>query len=108
MRIKYPRRMQMSIFHRLFVCVIAYIRDHVYEKLTVNHIAQELHFSRSYLCHIYKLETGQTLSDRIRHEKISEAKFLLQYSSFSLTDIAHKLGFCSQSHFTYVFRKETE
>jgi YesN/AraC family two-component response regulator len=84
-----------------------FISDHIYEKLSVGYIAQKLRYSRSHLSHVYKNETKETIRSRIQHSKIIEAKRLLQYSSFSLNDIRHKLGFCSQSHFTGVFRKET-
>lgn len=84
-----------------------YISSHIYEKLTVNHIAQKLHYSRSHLSHTYKHETGETILDGIRYRRILEAKRLIQYSSLSLTDIGSKLDFCSQSHFINVFRKET-
>ncbi|MDR1636781.1 MAG: AraC family transcriptional regulator [Treponema sp.] len=92
----------------ILVCKIhRYISTNIYEKLTVNHIAQKLHLSRSHLSHVYKHETGETITDGIRHRKILEAKRLIQYSSLSLTDIGSKLGFCSQSHFIDVFRKES-
>ncbi|WP_138750764.1 helix-turn-helix transcriptional regulator [Paenibacillus sinopodophylli] len=84
-----------------------YIKEHLYESLTVSEIAEALHFSRSHLSHVYKRETGETLSDRIRKEKISEAMQLLEHSSLTLNDIGHKLGFSSQSHFTDIFRRET-
>ena len=84
-----------------------YINTHINEKLTINHIAQDLHYSRSYLAHVYKRETGETISDRIQNRKIAEAMILLRYSSLSLIDIGYKLGFCSQSHFSEIFRKVT-
>jgi YesN/AraC family two-component response regulator len=84
-----------------------YITNHIYEKLTISYIAQKFHFSRSYLSHVYKHETGETITGRIQYSKSLEAKRLLQYSPLSLTDIGFELGFCSQSHFSDVFRKET-
>ena len=83
-----------------------YITAHIYEKLTVDHIAQKLHFSRSHLSHVYKRETGETITAGIKHRKIIEAKRLIQYSSLSLTGIGSRLGFCSQSHFIDVFQKQ--
>lgn len=82
-----------------------HIREHVYEQLTVNQIAEALHFSRSHLAHIFKSETGKTMVEAIQEEKIAEATWLIESSSLSLTEIGLKLGFCSQSHFTRVFRK---
>ena len=82
-----------------------FIREHVYEDLTVNQIAEAMHFSRSHLAHIFKSETGKALMEVIQEEKITEATRLIESSLFSLTEIALKLGFCSQSHFTRTFRK---
>jgi AraC-like DNA-binding protein len=84
-----------------------YIDSHINDKITVSHIAQKLGFSRSHLAHVYKLETEKTITEEIHHRKILEAKRLIQYTSLSLTDIGSRLGFCSQSHFINVFRKET-
>ena len=84
-----------------------YINEHKNEPLSVGHIAEALHISTSYLSHVYKQETGETICDFIRQKKIAEAKLLLKYTSLSLTDIWEKLGFCSQSHFTDIFRKGT-
>ncbi|KQN99892.1 helix-turn-helix transcriptional regulator [Paenibacillus sp. Leaf72] len=83
-----------------------YIKEHLYDSLTVSEIAEALHFSRSHLSHAYKRETGETLSDRIRKERISAAMQLLEHTSLTLNDIGQKLGFSSQSHFTDIFRRE--
>ena len=85
----------------------SYISEHIYEPLSVRQIAEALNISTSYLSHLYKRETGETITDFIRYKKISEAKLLLQYSELTLTDIGEQLGFCSQSHFTDIFHKET-
>lgn len=84
-----------------------YIREHVYEELTVARIAEAMSFSRSHLAHIFKAETGRTLMEVIQEEKIHEAERLIELTPLSLTEIGLKLGFCSQSHFARVFRKIT-
>jgi AraC-like DNA-binding protein len=90
------------------VCKVnRYIASHPYQRLTVNLLAQKLHYSRNHLSREYRKATGETLISKIHHEKILEAKHLLLYSSQSLIDIWDRLGFCSQSHFTKIFHKET-
>lgn len=84
-----------------------YINEHIYEPLSVYGIADALHISTSYLSHIHKKETGESISDYIRRKKISEAIWLLKHTSFSVTYIYGKLNYCSQSYFTDIFRKET-
>lgn len=87
-------------------CVL-YIREHIYEPLTVRQISEAMHFSKSHLAHVFKSETGDTLIDVIQQEKISEARRLIEFAPLSLTEIGQRLGFCSQSHFTRVFHQIT-
>lgn len=84
-----------------------YIREHIYEPLTVRQISEVMHFSKSHLAHVFKSETGDTLIDVIQQEKISEAKRLIDFAPLSLTEIGQRLGYCSQSHFTRVFHQIT-
>lgn len=85
---------------------ISYIKDNIYEDISVADVTEAMHFSRSYLSHKFKDETGMTLEAYIRKEKVAEAKLLLE-SNIPLSTIAQMLGFSSQSHFTQVFKKET-
>ncbi|OMD70154.1 hypothetical protein BSK48_16130 [Paenibacillus odorifer] len=85
----------------------SFVRGNLYGRLSIGEIARELHCSRSHLAHVYKSETGETLTARIRLEKIFEAKLLLEHSSFPLSNIAQKLGYSSQSHLADTFRKVT-
>ena len=84
----------------------AYIREHIYEKLTVDGIADALHFDKSYLSHRFHEETGVTILAFIHREKIEEAKLLLR-SHIPISDISEELGFSLQSHFTAVFKRFT-
>jgi len=84
-----------------------YIDEHIYEPLYVHEIANALHVSVSYLSHMYKKETGESISDYIRRRKMEEAKQLLRYTTFPVTCIYEMLSYCSQSYFSDIFRKET-
>lgn len=83
-----------------------YINNHIYENITIGDISKALGYSQSHLSHIYKKETGETIYQRVQHEKIAEAKYLLLNPLFSLNDVQSKLGYCSQSHFTQHFKRE--
>ena len=83
----------------------AYVRDHLYKPLTVKSIAERFHVSASYLSSVFKEETHQTVREFIRQEKMEEAKRLLQDSSIPIAEVGQRLGYCSQSHFTDVFRR---
>ncbi len=83
-----------------------YIRDNLYEKLTVASVSAAVRFSASYVSHKFREETGETMEQYIRKMKVAEAKLLLR-ARLPLTQIASDLCFASQSHFTNTFKQET-
>lgn len=82
-----------------------YIYAHIKERITIEDLADELGVSASYLSRLFKKETGDSVSAYIREKKIEMAKNLLQYSDYSVIDIANRLSFSSQSHFIQQFRE---
>lgn len=82
-----------------------YIYAHIKERITIEDLADELGVSASYLSRLFKKETGDSVSAYIRKQKIEIAKNLLQYSEYSMIDIANRLSFSSQSHFIQQFRE---
>ncbi|MBW4085551.1 helix-turn-helix domain-containing protein [Paenibacillus sp. S150] len=84
-----------------------YIFNHLYEELTLGRLAGVVGQNASYLSQQFKKETGFTVSDYIRRERIEEAKRLMELPGVSLSDIAIRLHFNDQSYFTKVFKKYT-
>lgn len=83
-----------------------YVCSHRTEKMTAESIADILGISRGYLSTLFKKETGISISDYIRREKLGAAANMLIYSDFSYSDIAEYFGFASQSHFIQCFKRE--
>lgn len=84
---------------------IEYIYTHIYDRITVEDLAEYTKLSASYLSRLFKKELGISISDYIREKKIAKAQNLLKYSDFSMTEIANYLSFSSQSHFIQTFEK---
>lgn len=82
-----------------------YIYDHLHEQIRVSDLADYVGLNESYLSVLFKKETGKAVSDYVRERRIEAAEGMLRYSDMSYSDIANILSFCSQSHFTSVFRK---
>ena len=82
-----------------------YIYSHIKERITIEDLADEFGVSASYLSRLFKKETGISVSAYIRQQKIEIAKNLLQFSGYSIIDIANRLSFSSQSHFIQQFRE---
>jgi len=82
-----------------------YIYSHIKERITIEDLADALGVSASYLSRLFKKETGDSVSTYIRQQKLEMAKNLLQYSDYSMIEIANRLSFSSQSHFIQQFRE---
>ena len=83
-----------------------YIYAHIKERITIESLAEEFDVSASYFSRLFKKETGISVSDYIRDQKIEIAKNLLQFSYYSRIEIANRLSFSSQSHFIQMFREK--
>ncbi len=74
---------------------------------SVAHYAQLLHTTPQNLNAACKKHTGNTAYFILAHHITEEAKRLLLYTELSISEIAYKLGFKDNSHFSKYFRKNT-
>lgn len=84
--------------------IISYIDQHLLEPLDLEQIADEFHFSTSYICRIFKASTGTTIAKYISSRRISQAKMLLT-KGYNVSDAAAKCGFEDYSNFYKAFTK---
>jgi AraC-like DNA-binding protein len=87
--------------------VKGYVASHLYERITVAEVAENLGLSASYLNSSFKQQTGSCITDYIQMKKIEEAKTLLSAGADSIADIWTNLGYYDQSHFSRIFKKHT-
>jgi len=83
-----------------------YISTNVEDKMELDDIAKKFYISRYYLSHYFKKETGFTLVQYITNQKIIAAKALLK-EGYSVTEVATRLSYNSDSHFISVFKKSS-
>lgn len=84
---------------------IHYIEEHLYEKISLNKIAEHINVTPSYLSTLFKQEVRETITQYIWRKKIEEAQRLLLFTTKSYSEISFLLQFNSQSHFIQVFKK---
>jgi AraC family transcriptional activator of pobA len=75
---------------------------------TVQHIANQLNLSPTYLSDLLKNLTGLTAQQHIHEKLIEKAKELLSTSNLSVSEIAYKLGFEFPQSFNKLFKKKTD
>jgi len=82
-----------------------YLEEMVEYPLTLNHICDRFNVSKSYLCRIFKEETGHSVMDYYINLKIGRAKVLIREGNLNLTQIAEKLGYSGIHHFSRIFKE---
>jgi AraC-like DNA-binding protein len=74
-------------------------------RLEITGVARELDVSVSYLCRLFRAQTGLSMSDYRRILRLRTALEPLLDREIGLGSLADRLGFASHSHFTLAFRK---
>lgn len=87
------------------VLCIDYIFRHLHDSITLQELSKEVGLTPAYLSVLFKKETGLPLSDFIQVQRIEEAKNLLRFSEYRISEISNHLAFNSQSYFTSVFKR---
>jgi AraC-like DNA-binding protein len=83
--------------------IMDYINSHITDDLSVNTIANALFLNRSYIMHLFKLETGYTIGKYIAEKRLFLAKQYIQNGS-SVTQACYQSGFKNYSAFYRAFK----
>lgn len=75
------------------------------EPLDLSTLARDLACSPFHLCHVFRRQTGFTLSEFQHQIRLRCGLEAVAERSRSLTELASALGYASHSHFTYFFRR---
>lgn len=85
----------------------SYIRAHLHHDFSLVEIANALEFSPRHFFRLFKNTFGSTPYQYVLQKRIDKAKVLLTARRLPITEIAARLGFVDQSHFTVCFRNAT-
>ena len=85
--------------------VLAWLRAHYAEHVTVDAAARCAHLSKYHLCRQFRRMTGVTLMGYLLELRLSCARRLLSETDQSISAIAQNCGFGSSSHFCTLFRR---
>lgn len=85
--------------------VIAYINDHLYDKIKIEELAEITPWKLHHFIRIFSQYIGQTPYQYILSKKVELAEALLTETDQPINEIAYDLGFHSYSNFCIAFRK---
>ena len=71
--------------------------------LTIETVARLVGITAQHLCRVLRRERGLSFADLLRDVRLREARRLLRESSYSMKEIAFRVGFRHPSQFTRVF-----
>jgi AraC-like DNA-binding protein len=83
--------------------LLEYIRIHYRDSLTLSDLAEQFHLSSKYLSRYFKEKFHITISEYIRHLRMTHAKELLETTDLSITEVAAQSGFSGVSFFIRQF-----
>ncbi len=84
---------------------IDYMDARYREPITLDDTSQYLKISKSYLCNLFKKETGKTFSQYLNELRIEKSKKMLLEENLPILDVALSVGFNNQNYYNLIFKK---
>lgn len=85
--------------------VYYYVRDHLGEDLSLDTLAEKLYFSKYYIAHAFKRETGMSLHRYIAEKRMEHALNLLMQGT-PVHRAAAACGYADETYFIRAFKKK--
>ena len=85
---------------------IAYIDEHISEKITLKELADCANMSEKYFCSFFSEQTGSTPIEYVNRLRVEKACEMLKMHKTSVTDAALETGFESLSYFIRRFKRQ--
>lgn len=101
-----PNATQQTIYHQRIDTVIAYVRTHLEEDLSLETLAAVAGFSPFHFHRLFKAITNETINELTNRLRLERAAALLRaIPTLSITDAAFACGFNSIAVFSRAFKK---
>lgn len=85
--------------------MLEYVKLHYKEQITLDTLAERLHFNARYLSQLFKKESGMNFVDYLNKVRIDKAKILLRQGNATMDGIASEVGYCDAKYFAKTFKK---
>jgi two-component system response regulator YesN len=86
--------------------VLRYIQENFYDRnLSIKTIAEYTYLTPTYLCLIFKKETGKTINQYITEVRIEKSKEYLKNRKIKIYEIASRVGYSDANYYAKVFEK---
>ncbi|QGQ44888.1 response regulator [Metabacillus sediminilitoris] len=87
--------------------VKTWIHHHLSENITIKKMADNVYLNPTYLCEIFKVQTGETILNYVTNARLKKAKELLEKTDMKIYDIATNVGYQDTKYFSRLFKQWT-
>lgn len=81
-------------------------QEYTEASFSLDYLADSIGISTAYMCRLYKLYTGTTITDRLSFLRMKKARELLLETQLSVNEVAERVGYSNATYFYRVFKKE--
>lgn len=81
------------------------ILGNIYSDLDLRFLADKVNLSVTYMCNLFKKETGISIGQYIKNVRMEKAKELLRNTNLRLNDIYPQVGYSSLTYFCNTFKE---
>ena len=86
--------------------IIAFIGEHLTEKINCSRLASEFNISANYIAQLFAREMSCGFSEYVRNQRLELAQQLLINSNMNVSEIADYCGFNQTNYFIKVYKKQ--
>lgn len=106
MEISCPKHRSEPAENRIIEEIHDYLLDNLDKRFTIEELAKKYLLNTTTLKEMFKSEYGMSLANHMRQHRMEKAAELLSGSDMGVEEIAHKVGYETQSKFTAAFKKQ--
>jgi len=92
-------------FSDLSVKIIIYLEEEYASQITLDALAEEMGYSKNYICNVFRKDTGFTIINYLNFIRIRHAAEMFSYSDREISYICETVGFKNMSHFVHTFKR---
>ena len=87
--------------------ILLYLRRNYNKNISLESLSEELHYSKSYISHLFKTFHGSTIKYCVNYIRVEYARNLLINTDYPVSQIAFDLGYMDANYFTKVYKSIT-
>ncbi|MDR3644585.1 MAG: AraC family transcriptional regulator, partial [Clostridia bacterium] len=99
-----PAASEGPVLSEVNLKICEYIQSHYSQRVTLDEIAEELAYSKNYLCQTFKKQMSVTINRYLYEVRLQKAQELLIHSDYKISYVSERAGFITVNLFNRLFK----